>query len=420
MVSWREQPTRYDIEALQANTRRVGLVIRIRWALLVVLVVYSMLAGFAYMSVMPLAELATRMVIPAVTLGLVVVYNTFYQLNYKRLGNIAPWNNLQLALDALVVTVLVYFSGSVSSWFWSMYSLFILEAAFILPRRRDAWGLAIGCMALLGALEWLELFGVIPHVVIPFAGPNLYLDPVFVSVRYLWQVAVLAGTAAVATQLVAQGRSDSASRESLMVLDETTGLYSRPYFLRALAAEMRRAERDGRPIHVLLLDIDQFGNFNRRFGIERGDRMLQAVAATITKCVDEAGDVMLTTNLVARYGGEEFAVVLAEDAQTEGPPTTSDAGHLAERLRHAVGTTMVDGACVSVSIGVASSPDDGSAVDDLLDAADNALSIAVERGGNAVVMAQSLAPTRPEDEYAEYMTPLEDRYLLDADDPTEL
>jgi len=423
MVSWREQPTRYDIEALQANIRRVGLVVRIRWALLIVLVVYSTLAGLAYVSVMPVAELASRMAIPAVALGFVVVYNTFYQLNYKRLGNIAVWNNLQLALDALVVTVLVYFSGGVSSWFWSMYSLFILEAAFILPRRRDAWGLAIICMALLGGMELLELLGILPHVVIPFAEAEQYRDPVYVSVRYLWQVAVLAGTAAVATQLVHQGRTETAARQSLMVLDETTGLYSRGYFLRALSAEIRRAERDGRPVHVLLLDIDQFGEFNRRFGIELGDKMLQAIASTITLCVAEAGDVMVTTNLAARFGGEEFAVLLAEDAQTEGPPSTSDAGHLAERLRSAIGTTIVNGASVSVSVGIASTPTDGSTADELLDAADNALSSAERSGGNTVVTAQSLMPVHAREAYDDYAAEFEDdgdEALLDVADPAEL
>ena len=92
-------------------------------------------------------------------------------------------------------------------------------------------------------IEFLELFQVLPHVVIPFAASDQYLDPVFVVVRYMWQVAVLAGTAAVATQLVGEQRAEEAQRQSLVVLDETTGLYSRAYFLRALAAEVRRAQR---------------------------------------------------------------------------------------------------------------------------------------------------------------------------------
>jgi len=397
MVSWREQPTRYDIEALQANTSRVGRVISVRWALVIVLVVYSAIAGAAYLSVMPIPELATRMIIPALALGFVVLYNTFYQINYKRLGNIAVWNNLQLALDALVVSVLVYYSGGVSSWFWSMYSLFILEAAFILPRRRDVWGLAGVCMILLGGIEWLELLGVLPHVVIPFAANEIFRDPVYVAVRFGWQVAVIAGTAAVATQLVGEQRAAAAQRQTLVLLDETTGLYSRSYFLRALSAEIRRAQRDSRALHVLLIDIDHFGEFNRRFGIELGDQLLQRLAVAITTCVGEAGDVMVTTNLVARIGGEEFAVLLAEDESIGRPPEATDAARLAERLRTVIGATTVSNAGVTVSVGVASLPIDGASTDDLLDAADAALASAIDAGGDRVVVASTLSPRADDD-----------------------
>jgi diguanylate cyclase (GGDEF)-like protein len=393
MVSWREQPTRYDIEAVQANTRRVGLVIRVRWALLIVLVIYSLLAGAAYLTAISLNELASHMLIPALALAFVALYNTFYQLNYRRLGNIAVWNNLQLALDALVVTVLVYYSGGVSSWFWSMYSLFILEAAFILPRRRDTWGLALLCMLLLGVIEGFEILGILPHVAIPYASAEQYRDSVYVSVRYLWQVAVLAGTAAVATQLVGEQRDEAAGRQSLAVLDETTGLYSRAYFLRALGAEIRRARRDARPLHVLLIDIDRFGDFNRRFGIDVGDRLLGLIATAITRCVAEAGDMLVTTNLAARFGGEEFVILLAEDQETQGPPDESDALRLAECLRVEIGEQKVEGVGVTVSVGVASMPTDGVTSDELLDAADGALAAAVAAGADRAVLASSLSPS---------------------------
>ena len=205
----------------------------------------------------------------------VVVYNTFYQLNYKRFGNIAVWNNLQLTLDAIVVTVLVYYSGGVSSWFWSMYSLFILEAAFILPTRRGAWFLAVTCMVLLGLIEFLELFEVVPHVVIPFAAADQYLDPVYVFVRYMWQVAVLAGTAAVATQLVGEQRAEEAQRQSLAVLDETTGLYSRS-LLPARAGRRGRAARSATTGRCTSSSSTSTASasFNQRFGIEAGDALL--------------------------------------------------------------------------------------------------------------------------------------------------
>jgi diguanylate cyclase (GGDEF)-like protein len=405
MVSWREQPTRYDIEAVQANTRRVGLVIRVRWALLIVLVMYSLLAGAAYITVMPISELASRMLIPALALGFVALYNTFYQINYRRLGNIAVWNNLQLALDAIVVTVLVYYSGGVSSWFWSMYSLFILEAAFILPRRRDTWGLTALCIVLLGGIDLFEFVGILPHITIPFASAEQYRDPVYVSVRYLWQVAVLAGTAAVATQLVGERRAESSGRQALTVFDETTGLYSRSYFLRALGAEIRRAQRDARPLHVLLIDIDRFGDFNRRFGIDSGDNLLNSISVAITGCLSQAGDMLITTNLAARFGGEEFVILLAEDQETKGAPDNDDALRLADCVRREIAKQRVKGAGVTVSVGVASMPADGMTSDELLDAADAALAAAVEAGGDSVALASSFAA---HDLYAEAVGQLEE------------
>lgn len=392
-VSWREQPTRFDIEALQANIRRVGLVVRVRWILIGVLVVYSLLAASAYMTRMDVSELVRLMTIPAVSLGFVVLYNTFYAVNYRRLGNIAVWNNLQLALDAVVVSVLVYFSGGVNSWFWSMYALFILEAAFILPHPRSAWLHAAFSVGLLGAIEWSEYLGWLAHVSIPFANARVHDDFVFVSVRYLWQVAVLAGTAGVATRLVGEFRRELGSRRSMALLDELTGLYSRSYFHRALASEIKRAERDRRELHVLLIDIDRFGEFNRRFGFDSGDRMLVAVAQAIAATITPTGDEVATTNLACRFGGEEFAVLYAEDERLEGAPLAADAKGLAEQVCAAVAAMVLDDASVTVSVGLASFPLDGRTPDELVDAADVALGCAAAEGGNRAVAAADCVPT---------------------------
>lgn len=391
VVSWREQPTRFDIEALQANIRRVGLVVRVRWILIFVLVSYSLLAGAAYLSRMELLELARLMAIPAFTLGIVVLYNAFYAMNYRRLGNIAVWNNLQLALDALVVTVLVYFSGGVNSWFWSIYALFILEATFILPRSRAAWAHALFTIALLGVVEWSVFLGLLPQVHIPYAASEFHQDFVFVAVRYLWQAAVLLGTAWIATNIVGEFRHEIDTSRAQALVDSSTGLYSRPYFLRTFASEVRRATRDGRPLFVVLVDIDRFGHFNERFGIDRGDRLLRALAASLASVVSSGSDSN-STNLVARFGGEEFAILFAEDDLSNAHASLEDAKRLAERIRVAAQDVAVDGAGVTVSVGVASLPDDGRTVDALLDAADAALSCAIDEGGNKVVLAVDCEP----------------------------
>lgn len=399
MVSWREQPTRYDIEALQANIRRVGMVIRVRWMLIVVLVVYSLVGGALYLfdDRIGVGRLAQLMFIPAVALGFVVLYNTFYALHYRRLGNISVWNNLQLFLDALVVTVLVYYSGGASSWFWSMYSLFILEATFILPRSRDAWLLALGSIVMLGAVEWLEYAGILPHAMIPFAAVELHTDTIYVMIRYLWQVAVLVGTAWVSTALVGEFRRALAARSSQQIVDETTGLYSRPFFLRAFTAEVHRAIRDARPLHVMLIDIDSFGEFNSRFGFDAGDRLIKRLADEIALEVSNAGDASVSANIVARFGGEEFVVMFTEDGRLDTAPNEGDAAGLAEQIRFAASTTRVDGAGVTVSIGLASVPADGRTVDEILDSADHALACATEAGGNKVTVARDCAIAEPEE-----------------------
>jgi diguanylate cyclase (GGDEF)-like protein len=250
-------------------------------------------------------------------------------------------------------------------------------------------------------MELAELLRILPHVDIPYATGDFHLDGVFVAVRFLWQVAVLAGTAAVATQLVGEQRSEEATRAQMAVLDEATGLYSRSYFLRALGAEIRRAQPDERPLHIVLLDIDRFGDYNRKFGISQGDQLLSGIAAAITATVGEAGDVLVTTNVAARYGGEEFVILLAEDATVSGAPQPDDAMRLAEHLRRAIASVSVKGAGATVSVGVASFPADGRVADELLDAADAALYSAVEGGGDRVVAASDFPEPDNDDLYSD-------------------
>ncbi|MHB9004240.1 MAG: hypothetical protein ACYC6C_09300, partial [Coriobacteriia bacterium] len=230
VVAYRDELTRYDIEAMQANIERVGMVIKTRWALVVALSVYSLIGGSLYARVVPFSDLILNMAVPAIALVFVLGYNTFYSSTYRRLGNIAILNHAQLLFDSLVVTVLVYYSGGAHSWFWAMYSLFVLEAAFILPRRRDAWLVAGFALLMLGVITWGEYFGLLPHVPVPFTSSDLTRNITYVSVRYLWQITVLSGTAMVATLMTAALRRREDILAAASVVDDRTGLYDRAYF----------------------------------------------------------------------------------------------------------------------------------------------------------------------------------------------
>lgn len=385
-VTWRDQPNRYDIEALQENIRRVGVVIRVRWALVAVLVVYSLLAGAAYAIRVPQAQLAQLMVVPALSLGFVVGYNLFFGFTYRRFGNFRVFNHAQLALDTIVVTLLVYHSGGIGSWFAAMYSLFILEAAFILPKRRDAWFVAGSAAILLGLVVGLEYAGLLPGVDLPFAVATLNHDGIYIAVRFLWELAVIMGTASVATLLV-ESSADQELAHASTILDPVTGLHSRAYFQRALAAESARAMRDGRQLHLILIDLDRFGEFNRRFSIERGDQLLKRIADALAACMSDAGDSAISTNIVARHGGEEFAMVLSENVVSGRAPSAADAAGLAECARRSIAATTIDDAGVTAAIGVASLPTAARTATELQNAADEALARAIEAGGNRAVFA---------------------------------
>src|ERR1035437_10017141 len=117
MITWRDQPSQSDIEALEANVGRVGLVVRLRWAIGAAIAIFSLVTiGIYATDGHIVADLWRQMLVPAVALVLVLVYNAFYQRHYREFANAAVFNLAQLLLDIAVVTLLIYYSGGVYSW----------------------------------------------------------------------------------------------------------------------------------------------------------------------------------------------------------------------------------------------------------------------------------------------------------------
>jgi diguanylate cyclase (GGDEF)-like protein len=171
------------------------------------------------------------------------------------------------------------------------------------------------------------------------------------------------------------------------VTDELTGLANRRSFLETLEIELRRAERFGSSLALLVADLDDFKLVNDRFGHQAGDDVLRAFADVLRRRIREI-------DLAARLGGEEFAILLPE---TEA----SGAEALAEALRAAVAELLVpvggpEVVRVTASFGVASFPETHGA-DELMTAADLALYGAKRQGKNRVVAGRpnGLEPGRP-------------------------
>lgn len=382
-ILWREQPSQSDIEEFAANVERVGLVIRLRWAIVAAIAAFSALGIGIYALNGQAGKLAPSMVVPALALLLVLVYNAYFQRTYRNFGNIAIFNMAQLVLDILVVTVLVYYSGGVYSWFDAVYYLFVLEAALILPSRREVWGVAGIAAGAYILVVGLVYFGVLPHMAMPFVRNDLQGAGSYVAVRSLWTLTVILGAATVGGLFTRATRERMAVLARQSVRDSRTGLYDRAHFRRELALEIERAKRYKRGVSVIVADIDDFAHFNDLFGVDAGNRMIDLIAGVVREVSGcDGGEPCLV--LAARYGGEEFALLVPERAES-----SSESELVAERVRTTAASARDDDRSVTISVGVAAFPRDGRTASELLSAADAALERAAADGGNRVVAGRS-------------------------------
>lgn len=172
--------------------------------------------------------------------------------------------------------------------------------------------------------------------------------------------------------------------------DSLTTLFNRRQFWLSLDHELARAHRYGRSCSLAMIDIDFFKQYNDRHGHLQGDEVLKAAATLFCNSIRHS-------DIVARYGGEEFVVIMPETGREL-------ALVVGEKLRSAVaeypfpsGDTQPGGR-LTVSVGIATFPDDALTGRDLVAAADRALYRAKQQGRNRVEVGDGAMPAgdRPE------------------------
>ena len=164
--------------------------------------------------------------------------------------------------------------------------------------------------------------------------------------------------------------------------DSKTGLWNARHFATLFTTEMERAKRFDRPIAIIMADLDLLRNINNTYGHLAGDAVLEGIGRIIRENVREY-------DIAGRFGGEEFAITLPET----GP---EEAHVIAERLREAVEAASFPVAAtsstiqVTMSLGVASFPEDAATSNDLIHEADVAVYQAKLNGRNCVVCTSNV------------------------------
>ncbi|MFQ5747723.1 MAG: GGDEF domain-containing protein [Gemmatimonadota bacterium] len=275
------------------------------------------------------------------------------------LHGVVPPGALVLSLLALAVAGLASFVwpeslAGASSLIW----LLALIPSFLLAYHRGWSGAALGLAGSMALLIGLD--------VVPRLARGTSVDWYITGAITVTLISVSLGAGAISESLHRERRSAL----EMAYADPLTRLPNRRVMEMFLARHFAGARR-GRPLAVVMFDLDGFKGYNDRFGHQAGDEALRTVGAVLGANTRQA-------DMTARYGGEEFLAVL--------PGETAEGAHVfAERVRaHMADRELPTGERLTVSAGVAEFGPAMANPDDLVEAADRALYRAKTAGRDRV------------------------------------
>ncbi|HEY6838827.1 MAG TPA: GGDEF domain-containing protein, partial [Geobacteraceae bacterium] len=225
---YRGDPTSRELEMLADIQGRVRLVVKSRWILLLLLTIYGIYAGgFFFLSGNGSSLEGAQFFVLMSSFAAVVIYNLFYQVFYRELSHFIFVNHVQILLDIFFVTILIHFSGGAVSWFWTVYLILTLEAAFLLERKADTWFIgAVGALTY-GALLTAEYHHVIQPVKMPLIDSSLQHNFVYGMLVWFWVSIMNATVAIIAAFLMGVIREREWELKLMVVKDQMTNLYNR-------------------------------------------------------------------------------------------------------------------------------------------------------------------------------------------------
>jgi diguanylate cyclase (GGDEF)-like protein len=338
-------------EELRGISRTVA---EIEWLLLVLVLVYVIFGQ-------PIPDIE-----PALSMAL--FFYAAFVMSFRYTNFYKRETRWKIAVETLAMIVFLtwalWFTGGLASPLVNAYLLVVITSALTLGKTVTLAGVALIALCYL-FLGWQV--GSQDMARLAFWG------------GFAAQIAPVILVAYITTMFSADIRYGLNRAKLLSETDELTGLYNMRGFVVIANRLFAQAQRYERPASILMVDSDSLKQVNDRFGHESGNRLLQHVVKAMQ-------GHLRATDVPARYGGDEFVIMLP-DTPARG------AQEVAERIRQAVETapftTEAGRVQCTVSIGVASFPQDGRSIEALLARADRALYDAKEAGRNRV--AQHLA-----------------------------
>lgn len=289
------------------------------------------------------------------------------QVDYNQLSSTI---SRQINFDLVALSLIVLFSGGLSSPIIAMFIVYIMIATFLTDYHK-AFRNTLTVIVLLLVITLLQNSGIFfssQQIMAMLTFDIMFIFTYFVS-GYLSKN--LHTNEALLKELLKQ-------TQELSISDGLTGLYNQMHFFELLNLETRKSQRYNLNYSLIMFDVDFFKNYNDHNGHMYGSETLKSIG-TIMK------NKFRTSDLLAKYGGDEFVIIL--------PQTDKVGAYLAaERLRESVEKQVFHGAetqplkKLTISIGLASYPEHGLSDEEILNRTDKALYFAKESGRNRTII----------------------------------
>jgi len=294
-----------------------------------------------------------------------VIRKKLENLDYNSLQSLA---SIQIDFDFVLLSIIVFISGGVNSPVLILYIFYIMISTFIVNHEKAIRNTSVA-IVLVSAIFFTDRSFDLTNRLAEMISYDIILLLAFFISSHLSKN--LRENREILQELLKKTRD-------LSIRDGLTGLFNQTHFFQMLEDHIKKAKRYNEVFSLLLFDIDNFKNYNDNNGHINGSAAIKRVGHIVA-------DTFRTFDISARYGGDEYVIFL--------PNTDKIGAFLAgDRLRERISRSKFPGmekqptGSVTISMGIASFPEDADTREKILDKADQALYKSKESGRNKVTL----------------------------------